>query len=521
MYESSGIASTNQWPRSYSANLSNSVIAFLSAVTDLILCVGLVVETKVRMPSVKIAYIIGTSFLFFIVSLFLFLIIKDGYDPLAVVMMASFAAFMIIHQGVTNYTVRKNENWFQIDLIFLLMFFLVHFWLWIAVQYGFAEGIWKSTAYLGRVNYAVALSLLGMAAFLLGFNLKTNINAPQAKGVIFHVQWEKLGFILFYAGAGLTVSYALFFGASAFEGGYAGSEVGGLGTRSIYLLQGILLKLGILILLILNADNESFIPKCRIPLLVLASVLGMFLVLGDRSEFLYTLAVVLFAYTRYFRRIPLSVLVVGFVAIIFMMSVVQFSRKAETRSLSTMYEVAGSNSSSISTTQGLNGISVSGKVLLGAVNAVPKHHAYFYGDLKIVELLGIIPYGRTLFLDLVSSQKFGTSSDFLTWYIRGPNSKTGTGTTIVADLYLDYGPFGVVTGLFLLGFIANYVHIKASHMDTMVNAVIFCYFAGLLTVLPRYNFLMIIRGLIWPVIFLWVMRPFIEAQPIQRTGGKL
>lgn len=481
----------------------------------------LVVDTKSRMPSVKIAYIIGTSFLFFIVALFLLLIIKEGYDPLAVIMMASFATFMIIHQGVMNYTVRKNENWFQIDLMFLLMYFFVHFWLWIAVQYGFAEEIWKSTTYLGRVNYAVALSLLGLSAFLLGFNVKRNIDTHQVKGRSSHVQWEKLGFVLFYTGAGLTVSYALYFGASAFEGGYTGSEVGGLGARSVYLLQGILLKLGILILLILNADSESFVPKCRIPLIVLVAVLSMLLVLGDRSEFLYTLAVVLFAYTRYFRRIPLSVLVVGFVAIIFMMSVVQFSRKAETRSLSTIYEVAGTKSDSISTTHGLNGISASGKVLLGAVNAVPKHHPYFYGDLKVVELLGIIPYGRTLFLHLISSEKFGTSSDFLTWYIRGPNSATGTGTTIVADLYLDYGPSGVVMGLFLLGFIANYVHIKASHMDSMVNAVIFCYFAGLLTVLPRYNMLMIIRGLIWPVIFLWVMRPFVEAQPIKRFGGKL
>ena len=472
------------------------------------------------MHSVKIAYIIGTSFLFFIVSLFLFLIIREGYDPPTVMMLASFAAFMIIHQGVINHTLKGNENWFQIDLIFLLMFFLVHFWLWIAVQYGFAEGVWKSTAYLGRVNYAVALSLLGISAFLLGFNLRANIQRPLTKEVVAHAQWKKLGFIIFYAGAALTVSYALYFGTSAFEGSYTGSEVGGLGVRSIYMLQGILLKLGILILLVLNADNESFMPKCRIPLVVLGCVLVMLLVLGDRSEFLYTLGVVIFAYTRYFKRIPLSVLVAGFVVITFMMSVVQSSRIEETRSIATMYEVAGSKSDKISLTQGLNGISASGKVLLGAVNAVPKQHAFFYGDLKIVGLLGMIPFGRALFLDLFSINQFGTTSDFLTWYIHGPNSTTGTGTTIVADLYLDYGPFGVVMGLFLLGFLANYANIKASQNDSLMNAVIFCYFAGLLTVLPRYSFLMIIRGLIWPVLFLWVIRPFVEAQPIQKSGGK-
>src|SRR5205085_8137162 len=133
------------------------------------------------------------------------------------------------------------------------------------------------------------------------------------------------------------------------------------------------------------ADENSFIPKCRLPLIVLTCALAMFLVLGDRSEFLNTLAVVMFAYTRYFKRFSLPVLVVGVMAIAFMMSAVQMARTEKTRSLNTIYEVVTSKSDSISSMQGLNGISASGGVWLGAVYAVPKHHAFFYGDLKIVE----------------------------------------------------------------------------------------------------------------------------------------
>ncbi|MDR4484157.1 MAG: O-antigen polymerase [Nitrospirales bacterium] len=457
------------------------------------------------MISVRNIYISSSSIFFFIVSLSLFMAIGEGYDPFSVKMLAAFAVLLIIHQGATRYKMSREANWVQIDIMFLLMFFFVHFWHWIAVQYGFASGMEKSTAHFGRVNYAVGLALLGMAAFLLGFNLMSAIYQRPFNSASSQHQWEKFGFIMFYTGTALTVLYAVYFGANAFEGNYTGSEVGGLATRSIYMLQGILLKIGILILLIASADEKRFIPKCRVPLFILACILAMFLVLGDRSEFLYTLAVVLFAYTRYYKKIPLAILAMGFVAFAFIMSAVQMARTEETRSLSTIYEVVSSNSNEISSIQGLNGISASGGVLLGAVNAVPKHHAYFFGDLKMIELLGIIPYGRALFLDSAPIGQFGTSSEFLTWFILGPNSKSGTGTTIIADLYVDFGPVGVAVGLLMLGCITSYLHIKVNQMNTLEYGVIFCYFAGLMVLLPRYNFLMIIRGLIWPALFLWLI----------------
>ena len=72
-------------------------------------------------------------------------------------------------------------------------------------------------------------------------------------------------------------------------------------------------------------DNNRVIPDCKLPLLVLAMVLSIHLVLGDRSEFVYTASVVLFAYTRYYKKITLPVLIVGLMSVAFLMSAIQLS----------------------------------------------------------------------------------------------------------------------------------------------------------------------------------------------------
>ena len=274
----------------------------------------------------------------------------------------------------------------------------------------------------------------------------------------------------------------------------------------MYLLQSILLKLGILIILIAKADRRRFIPRCPVALGVLGVVLLMLLVLGDRSEFIYTIAVVLFAYSLFYRPIPLPVLVGGVAVLSLLMSAVQEARRHDERSVGQIVEALDSATDSVSVSAGLTGISSSGGVLLAAVTAVPDQHPYFLGELKLQEILGIVPFGRSIFLSPAAAADYSNTSTFLTWYVLGPNSTAGTGTTIVADLYIDFGVPGVVLGLLLLGYIVSLVRERATQSTSITYAVLFCYFAGLMVLLPRYSFFQIIRGLLWPLAFFWLLR---------------
>ncbi|MFK8016601.1 MAG: O-antigen polymerase [Gammaproteobacteria bacterium] len=459
----------------------------------------------------RAAWLISSSTFFLIITIFAYSMVGRGFDPSAVKAYSVIAALLVVFQAFNNVKVRGIRSWIQIDLAFLLMYFFVHFWIWIALSYDMVSIDGWPPEYSKHVNRAVALSLMGMAAFIFGYNLKPGITSEEQVELLGRQHWKTIGNLIFFGGAALTLAYAFYFGAAAFDGNYTGSAVGNLATRTIYMLSGIFVKLGIAIVLVAHSDGKAYIPKCKIALATLGAILLMHLVLGDRSEFVNTLAVALFAYSSYYRRISLPVMVAGLVAGAFLMSAVQISRTASERSLAEIGKAVTSSDASI--TSGLNNIAASGGVMLAAVTAVPKEHDYFGGDLKILELVGIIPFGRSLFLGDSLDVEYNSSSTFLTWYILGPNATAGAGTTIVADLYVDFGPTGVVIGLILLGYIANMVRRYTSNSGSIMVAVIFCYFAGLVAMLPRFTYLMIIRGLIWPVLLLWPLKKLLVPTP--------
>ena len=469
----------------------------------------------------KNAYLAVSSLFMTLICIVLFMMADKGYNPAFVMTCIVVAAGMILLQGIHNVKIRGIRSWLQVDLLFLLMFFFVHFWLWLSVALEWVDLSLLPPNYMRRVDFAVALALLGMAAFLMGYNLMPKVRPQQIVDIVGKRGWVVAGYVIFFMGAALTILYAFSVGSAAFEGQYGGSEVGSLTARVTYLLSGIFLKIGILIILIAKSDRSRYLPKAIVPLGVLAVVLLMQLVLGDRSEFIYTAGVVAFAYSTFYKRISLPVLVVGVLAVSILMSAVQIARRADSRSLSEIVDTISEGGDSVSVKAGLGNISASGGVLLAAVSAVPKEHDYFGGDLKTLELLGIIPFGRKFFYRDAEQRDYTNSSNFLTWYILGPNATSGTGTTVVADIYVDFGPTGVFIGLFVLGFITNLVRDKAARSQSFIMAVVFCYFAGLLVLLPRYSVLQVIRGLLWPILMLWGVQLFVGGKSSKRSPARV
>ena len=172
----------------------------------------------------------------FLITIYFFITVERGYDQSTINIYIGVAVILLILQGFYNFVIKGQKSWFQIDIMFLIMFFLVHFWLWISLQYQFGNFEELPRNYLRNVNYSVALSLIGMSSFILGFNLKPSINQQSGYVIESPRKWNNVGNTIFYIGAALTASYILYFGSQAFEGGYTGSEVGNLLTRSIYLL---------------------------------------------------------------------------------------------------------------------------------------------------------------------------------------------------------------------------------------------------------------------------------------------
>ncbi len=459
-------------------------------------------------------YIVTVSAILFLISVYLMMSVQRGYDQSYLNVCISVATFSLLHQCYASFFLRKEKNWIQMDVLFLLMYYAIHFWVWFAAAVDITATIRvPKLGYENYVNISIAVSLLAQTAFVLGFNIFADKYTYESLKLPDQKQWVKVGNLVFYSGVALTVAYALYFGKEAFEGNYVGSSIGNLGVRAAYMLQQILVKLGIIILLLANADKKKIIPDCKIQLGVFVGVLLMYLVLGDRSEFVFTAAVAVFAYSIAYRKIALPVILAGLVALSFLSSVVRIARTADERSLTAIYEAATSGREDVSISAGVENISGSGFTLLAATTAIPDTFDYYMGRLKYKELLGVIPFGRFFFYTRDKSLPYDNSSTFLTWYILGPNSSWGVGSTITADVYVDFGPPGVAVAMFILGGIAVFFKKKASRSSSFIVLVVFCYFAGLLVLLPRYSYLVIIRGLIWPLVIVWILkRVFIKTQ---------
>lgn len=452
-------------------------------------------------------YLLVSSIIFFLASVFLFLSADTGRSQAFLNVCLLLSVVILFNQILSNQYIRKDKNWIQIDNLFLLMFFGVHFWAWCMDAMGVSKiGGFRKIEMANHIDYSVSLALMAMAAFTFGFNLFAGRSGTYKSNLLSKRQWIFAGNITFYVGVTCTLLYALVYGAQAFSGHYEGSDVGNLGVRALYLLQQILVKLGISMLFISHGDKNKIIPPCVIPTVIFVMVLLMYLVLGDRSEFVYTGAVGLVAYSLSYKRIKLHWILLAMVSVAFISSAVQIARALDERSLSALFEVATSGSEDVSAKKGLENISGSGFVLLAATTAVPEEFDFFNGKLKIKEALGIIPFGRFLFYTPDLTMPFDNSSSFLTIYLLGPYSSWGVGSTIVADVYVDFGPSGVVIALFLLGSVAGYLRKKVYTQDIYSLAVVFCFFAGLLSLLPRYSYLEVIRGLIWPILFLWIVQ---------------
>jgi oligosaccharide repeat unit polymerase len=455
--------------------------------------------------------------LFLVEAIFLMLLVERGFDLGFVRILYISAIALIATQTIRSRLLNRNTALIQLDIFFLAMFFFVHFWVWMAIDLGLILDRSAIAPYAESVNKAVALAFLGMTVFVLAYNVPREKVQDTKRGRTYVPRWRAVGVGLFLAGFFCWVLYVGVYGRAAFEGSYTGTSVGGLLATSLYLAHSILTKLGI-VLILTSSASRPWRPALLLLYGLMVLILLSYLVQGDRSEFVLTVAVLLFTYDRYVQRIGMKVVAGGIIALALLMSAVQIARNSDERSLSSIWQAITELELETAFESSANNIGSSGMVYLAAVNIVPDEEEYFYGELKLHELAGILPYLRRLVFTEEQLADVSTTSDFMTRQILGEHADSGTGTTVVADLYIDFGVPGVVLGLALLGYISGFLNARASASMSMLAAVMFGYFAGVLTILPRYSFLKLIRALLWPYVMLWLIQKLLVGQRGNRAA---
>ena len=116
-----------------------------------------------------------------------------------------------------------------------------------------------------------------------------------------------------------------------------------------------------------------------------------------------------------------------------------------------------------------------------ALDYVPSKHDYLYGSFHVRNIVSTIPFSSHFTANLFDPHWMYRSSDFfITYIIQGENYSYGNGSSINADLYLNYGIPGIIIGLFLLGVIFYRVEYNfcTKSNPKLLSILFFLIFAG-------------------------------------------
>jgi len=102
-------------------------------------------------------------------------------------------------------------------------------------------------------------------------------------------------------------------------------------------------------------------------------------------------------------------------------------------------------------------LAASVRVLNHVIANVPSNHDYGYGIFSFQQIASIVPglggfVNKTFFN---GDWRLDGSANFVTYLIQGANPQYGDGTSVTGDLYLDFGIYGVMLGLFLFGLVVG------------------------------------------------------------------
>jgi len=154
-------------------------------------------------------------------------------------------------------------------------------------------------------------------------------------------------------------------------------------------------------------------------------------------------------------------------------------------------------------------LAISVRCLNLAVDYVEQHGEHTYGLFAAQDVMLLLPTLKGTFISTFDVPRPLTSAaQLLTYYDLGPFATWGVGTTCVADVYLDFGIYGVVFCFLLFGFLSRKLEVYIISNDEIGNyillAIAFSVFAHSIYI-PRSTILYSLNKVFYISIFIFVV----------------
>jgi len=295
----------------------------------------------------------------------------------------------------------------------------------------------------------------------------------------------------------LLAAFALLAGGSYFSGLIYREAVYGL-TGSIsgtaaYLLEVLSLTAVVIVAATFyQAQTLGHRPKSfAIVTALIAAYMVVFLIAGERGALLQLATVIGVIYCTKFRPLALWEFIALVIAGAFLFSMLGVIRTGQTDNVLGFWRDGGW----FGLTQNLSNSLVA--LHLG-MDAVERNGTYFWGQLWASNILSVVPFAQSYFIAATDMAAWQLNSAYYIQYMRyGPMAHTSDGTTVIGDIYMNFGQPGLVAAMLAHGVVSRVFATRLKENSGFLSFIAAALFLSLIFYVSRGSYFVQLRPVLW------------------------
>ncbi len=399
---------------------------------------------------------------------------------------------------------QKDKNWFRLDVLFILGFGIVHFQWVIMMSFSNINPLYMLLGFADAqyINYGTWLSTVGIVAWFIGYAW---FPSKKKNTVKYQVKYKKLLWLSMV----LFGMFLLLAGSNFLSGGIYKGEGGSTVGAGVSVYLQILFQISILLLtaVVIINNQDKYKTKAvswiagldKKYLLLTGTYILLFLSIGDRGagmQVTFTFLVLFGAVVRPISFKEFSGIIIAGAIMLTLIGLGRSSTSGEN------ILVAGANKVEFESNYDITiELANSSRTLYAGLSNVPEYHDYFLGKLWSGKFLAVIPLAQNVYLQLTDKKSYELgSAGYLTYLAYGLNPFSGTGTSLIADIYLNFGLTGVMFFMFILGLFLKKLQNELNVRKNFYWIVVAAIFASGAFYMGRGNLFGGLRPMVWGLI---------------------
>ncbi len=150
---------------------------------------------------------------------------------------------------------------------------------------------------------------------------------------------------------------------------------------------------------------------------------------------------------------------------------------------------------------------------VGTVNlttmVVPRHQPYWYGRSYVQAITHVVPYLSGALVPYLGA----SPSSWLTYTHYGAGATSGTGFSIAAEGYLNFGLLGVFFHMAVIGLILRWIYARFARSMSAAGTLVFIVAYGLFMITVRNHVNLLVSPLVRVVVLAWLLKSICREEP--------